>query len=90
MELPIFSFMSPLGHYRALCFIAHGNVYMLIPITSSLQALFPPRYPYICSLCLCLSFSFANKTIYTIFLREGNDTPLQYSCLENPMDGGAW
>ena len=21
---------------------------------------------------------------------EGNDTPLQYSCLENPMDGGAW
>ena len=21
---------------------------------------------------------------------EGNGTPLQYSCLENPMDGGAW
>ena len=21
---------------------------------------------------------------------EGDDTPLQYSCLENPMDGGAW
>ena len=21
--------------------------------------------------------------------REGNGTPLQYSCLENPMDGGA-
>ena len=20
---------------------------------------------------------------------EGNDNPLQYSCLENPMDGGA-
>ena len=27
---------------------------------------------------LCLSF------------REGNGTPLQYSCLEDPMDGGAW
>ena len=26
---------------------------------------------------------------YTSF-REGNGTPLQYSCLENPMDGGAW
>ena len=26
-----------------------------------------------------------------VFLpREGDDTPLQYSCLENPMDGGAW
>ena len=22
--------------------------------------------------------------------REGNGPPLQYSCLENPMDGGAW
>ena len=21
---------------------------------------------------------------------EGNGKPLQYSCLENPMDGGAW
>ena len=25
-----------------------------------------------------------------IFSGEGNGTPLQYSCLENPMDGGAW
>ena len=23
-------------------------------------------------------------------LGEGNGTPLQHSCLENPMDGGAW
>ena len=23
-------------------------------------------------------------------IREGNGIPLQYSCLENPMDGGAW
>ena len=22
--------------------------------------------------------------------REGNGTPLQYSCLENPVDGGSW
>ena len=21
---------------------------------------------------------------------EGNSNPLQYSCLENPMDGGVW
>ena len=27
--------------------------------------------------------------LYTVG-REGNGTPLQYSCLENPMDGGAW
>ena len=23
-------------------------------------------------------------------LRDSNGTPLQYHCLENPMDGGAW
>ena len=23
-------------------------------------------------------------------MEEGNGTPLQYSCLENPIDGGAW
>ena len=27
---------------------------------------------------------------YNAFVGEGNGTPLQYSCLENPMDGGAW
>ena len=25
-----------------------------------------------------------------IKIGEGSGTPLQYSCLENPMDGGAW
>ena len=37
------------------------------------------------------------STMYTILFKtsngvhgEGNGTPLQYSCLENPMDGGAW
>ena len=25
-----------------------------------------------------------------LYIREGNGTPLQYSCLENPMDGGTW
>ena len=27
---------------------------------------------------------------YAREIGEGNGTPLQYSCLENPMDGGAW
>ena len=28
--------------------------------------------------------------IYVLVYCIGNGTPLQYSCLENPMDGGAW
>ena len=31
-----------------------------------------------------------NISKLTMFIGEGNGTPLQYSCLENPMDGGAW
>ena len=27
--------------------------------------------------------------IYELLIK-GHGTPLQYSCLENPMDGGAW
>ena len=29
------------------------------------------------------------KTVWSV-IGEGNGIPLQYSCLENPMDGGAW
>ena len=28
--------------------------------------------------------------VRVIYIGEGNGTPLQYSCLENPTDGGAW
>ena len=30
------------------------------------------------------------KSTPSLFNGEGTGTPLQYSCLENPMDGGAW
>ena len=39
---------------------------------------------YIVNLC-CLSILCIVGSV-----REGNGTPLQYSCLENPMDKGAW
>ena len=28
--------------------------------------------------------------LYAEYIGEGNGTPLQYSCLEYPMDRGAW
>jgi len=31
-----------------------------------------------------------NNYLEEIAAGEGNGTPLQYSCLENPMDRGAW
>ena len=30
------------------------------------------------------------KQGFNLIQGEGNGTPFQYSCLENPMDGGAW
>ena len=49
-------------------------------------------YTYFCEtafLSLSLSlFGFAN--CHSSSIGEGNGTPLQYSCLENRMDGGAW
>ena len=43
----------------------------------------------------CVAFyQFFNHKHYMLTfyyrMREGNGNPLQYSCLENPMDGGAW
>ena len=37
----------------------------------------------------CIS-SLWNWSLVFFSFGEGNGTPLQYSCLENPMDGGAW
>ena len=44
-----------------------------------LQGIFPTQGLNLCLLCL-LHWQ----------VGEGNGTPLQYSCLENPMGGGAW
>ena len=36
------------------------------------------------------AFSETNLSLLNFSTGEGNGTPLQYSCLENPMDGRAW
>ena len=36
------------------------------------------------------SFLIVSFWLLCCMFGEGNGTPLQYSCLENPMDGGAW
>ena len=50
------------------------------------------------SFCPTISFSclfldlliFFTVNIFQIFILSINGNPLQYSCLENPKDGGAW
>ena len=39
---------------------------------------------------LVKNYPFFFKYLLEENVGEGNGNPLQYSCLENPMDGGAW
>ena len=44
-----------------------------------------------CSNTICWRAYLCSIILYLLFINgEGNGTPIQYSCLENPMDGGAW
>ena len=47
------------------------------------------QFVHILNICSCF-VSFNINRLLAIALGEGDGTPLQYSCLENPMDGGAW
>ena len=84
---------TPLGHHRvpqwacvfskfplAICF-TYDNIYV-----SMLLSQFVPPFP---------SPVYNARDLGSIpglgrFPGEGNGNPLQYSCLESPMDGGAW
>ena len=44
---------------------------------------------YVIMTAVLIDNSCINRDTYAL-LGEGNGTPLQYSCLENPTDGGAW
>ena len=39
--------------------------------------------------CIVLTFQIS-YVVSSLVFGEGNDNPLQCSCLENPRDGGAW
>ena len=56
---------------------------------SILWQLFPPFCPP-GHLSVLLPQLFCYWFLLVYYSREGNGTPFQYSCLENPMDGGAW
>ena len=48
-----------------------------------------PKVTTVTLYCIPFQMAYVLLTI-SWYIREGNGTPLQYSCLENPLDGGAW
>ena len=58
------------------------NIYIYgCPLSSTAQN--SACLEHVPSMCVCVC-------VCVCVYGEGNGTPLQYSCLENPMDGGAW
>ena len=63
---------------------------------SSVHGIFQARVLEWGAIAFCVAltrWTFVGKVmslLLNMLSREGNGTPLQYSCLENSMDGGAW
>ena len=89
-------------HYIIINYILHILYFMAITDLFCNWKFVPLNLPHSLSLLPVLFHSSSDLFYYlypwlSFFLamfihsiREGNGTPLQYSCLENPVDGGAW
>ena len=83
-----------------LALLPHPFLMPYLGNTNSFQdsALYPNFHKHdLPSLCWSQKMTALGWTIWnchfyrsTVIDGEGNGTPLQYSCLENPMEGGAW
>ena len=84
---------SPLSSFNDTVFVANTSPHLGLCISCSLGLEWSsPSSRH--SWCLLLIQVSAHMTPLQWglggLLREGDGTPLQYSCLENPRDGGAW
>ena len=78
-------FHSPFIVYSNITFIAEP--WLTHTSKNCSLVLFPILFPALFS---SLALIVTLYIVFTTRFGEGNGTPLQYSCLENPMDGGAW
>ena len=67
------------GHNRSDLAAAAAATSFIICRLLTIAILTSVRW-YLIAVLICISLT----------VGEGNGNPLQYSCLENPMDGGAW
>ena len=79
---------------RLTCFILHSKGLSSLPYHSSKHSQFK-IISFKCVWCSNLLVTWNCKSrlyfdIPRVSIGEGNGTPLQYSCLGNPRDGGAW
>ena len=75
--------LLPCLMFRSLIHFEFIFVYGVRKCSSLILFVFNYTFPCICLLRLMAS-------VQSLGIGEGNGNPPQYSCLENPMDGGAW
>ena len=69
-----------------LCLITTCPDYCSFPVILEMSGISPPASFFSNILLTILGL----LPLHIIFRGDGNGTPLQYSCLENPMDRGDW
>ena len=100
------SYFSPAKQSYSRDYIAEkfSNIYYLALSGKSLLTRGLGHLHLIVQLLICLDLSYFKILLFSFcsfcfshlyfpfsaLFGEGNGTPLQYCCLENPMDGGAW
>ena len=86
----LFLFATPwtAAHQASLSIIISRSLLKLM----SIESMLPSNHLILCAHFSCPQSLPASRFFQWISTshREGNGTPLQYCCLENPMDGGAW
>ena len=84
----LFLFPALLFPYYLLSFSIHNLLtHFVYCVHLSTQYQFLKSNGFVCFLHGCIQ---ELRGVLETLLGEGNGTPLQYSCLENPMAGGAW
>ena len=75
----------------------HSSKASILPYSAFFAVQLSRRYMTTGKTIALTSRTFTGKVMSLLFnmlsmlvIGEGNGNPLQYSCLENPMDGGAW
>ena len=75
----------------------HSSKASILPYSAFFAVQLSRRYMTTGKTIALTRWTFVSKVMSLLFnilsrlvIGEGNGKPLQYSCLENPMDGGAW
>ena len=81
---------------KLILFSKINYIYLILLFLIYKAGIITNKHRCVC-VCVCenlklflIVYRWAPLSVISNLTREGNGTPLQHSCLENPMDRGAW